>query len=126
MMSTRYIVRTVSRFITSVQTRRPYYAQSETLWSGLSLPSDSAPAVNDDEPGAGRAPIPRQTRTRNIRTQSSRSSLSMFTPKTVPVSCPVSVKKTGLFEASAKIGCAVSVNVRTPVASRKRPVPPLI
>ena len=57
--------------------------------------------------------------------RSSRPSSSSAIPDTVPVSCPVSVKKTGLLKASAKTGCAVSVNVRRPDASRKRPVPPL-
>jgi hypothetical protein len=58
--------------------------------------------------------------------RSSRPSSSSEIPDTVPVSCPVSVKKTGLLKALAKTGCAVSVNVRTPDAFRKRPVPPLI
>ena len=37
--------------------------------------------------------------------------------KIAPLSSPVSVKKTGLFEASPKMGFAVSVNVRKPDAS---------
>ena len=50
----------------------------------------------------------------------------MATPETDPVNSPVAAKKTGLFEASAKTGSTVSVNVRVPDASLKRPVPPVI
>ena len=50
----------------------------------------------------------------------------LATPETVPLNSPVSVKKTGLLEASATTGTAVLVKVRTPDASLKRPVPPVI
>ena len=50
----------------------------------------------------------------------------MATPETVPVTSPVLAKKTGWFKASAKTGTFVSVNVRVPDASVKRPVPPVI
>ena len=53
-------------------------------------------------------------------------SSSMATPETVPVNSPVAAKKTGLLEASANTGSTVSVNVRMPDASLKRPVPPVI
>ena len=58
--------------------------------------------------------------------RSSWRSSSLATPETVPVNSPVLAKKTGLFEASAKTGTFVSVNVRVPDASLKRPVPPVI
>ena len=58
--------------------------------------------------------------------QSSRRSASLPNPETFPVISPVAAKKTGLLRASANIGTTVSVNVRTPEASLKRPVPPVI
>src|SRR5215472_15242573 len=53
-------------------------------------------------------------------------SSSLATPETVPVNSPVAAKKTGLLWASANTGCTVSANIRTPDASLKRPVPPMI
>ena len=58
--------------------------------------------------------------------RSSWRSASLATPETVPVNFPVLAKKTGLFEVSAKTGAFVSVNLRLPEASLKRPVPPAI
>jgi len=49
-------------------------------------------------------------------------SASLATPETVPVISPVVAKKTGLPKASDNTGTTVSVNVRRPVASLKRPV----
>jgi hypothetical protein len=57
---------------------------------------------------------------------SSWRSASLDTPETVPVNSPVLAKKTGLFNASAKTGTFVSVKVRVPDASLKRPVPLVI
>jgi hypothetical protein len=58
--------------------------------------------------------------------RSSWRSASLATPETVPVNFPVAAKKTGLLRASANTGTTVSVNLRTPDASLKRPVPPVI
>jgi hypothetical protein len=58
--------------------------------------------------------------------RSSWLSSSAATPETVPVTPPVEAKKTGLLEASANTGSVVSVKVRLPDASLKRPVPPAI
>lgn len=57
---------------------------------------------------------------------SSRSSRTSLTPEIVPVNSPVAAKKTGLLRASVNALTTVSVIVRTPDASLKRPVPPVI
>jgi hypothetical protein len=58
--------------------------------------------------------------------RSSWRSASLATPETVPVNSPVAAKKTGLPRASANTGTTVSVNLSSPDASLKRPVPPVI
>ena len=70
----------------------------------------------------------RAQRSRNMTSycRSSWRSASLATPETVPVNSPVAANKTGLLRASANTGTTVSVNVRTPDASLKRPVPPVI
>ena len=59
------------------------------------------------------------------RPRQSRYGLELPPLEIVPLNSPVSVKKTGLLEASLNMGIDASVKVRTPVAPWKRPVPPV-
>ena len=59
------------------------------------------------------------------RPRQSRYGLELPPLEIVPLNSPVSVKKTGLLEASLNMGVDASVKVRTPVAPWKRPVPPV-